>query len=152
MGRDEQWFMLVNISRSHILSDTLQSMMMMQCKRWLILCTVASGHLGSGGFIQRLRAEGRGSNMHDTAQLRWFNNSSYTVPTDWCVPHAWRIVPAVFEPGLSGRRGVKGAQECFCRGATDRTVNADIWIGSSSIIFSTFLFDYSKRKIIFRKF
>lgn len=100
--------MLVNIARSHILSDTLRSMMMMQCKRWLILCTVASGHLGSGRFIQCLRAEGRGSNMHDTAQLRWLNNSSYTVRTDWYVPHVWRTVPAVFAPGLSSRGGRMG--------------------------------------------
>lgn len=34
------------------------------------VCAVAAGHLGSGGFMQCLRAEGRGSNMHDTAKLR----------------------------------------------------------------------------------
>lgn len=70
--------MCVNISGSYTLSDTLQSMMMMQCKLWAILCTVASGHLGSGGFILSLRAEGRGSNMHDTAKLRRLNESSHT--------------------------------------------------------------------------
>lgn len=77
---------LWNFSRSYILSDTLRSVMKMQCKQWLILCTVASGHLGSGGFMQCWRPEGRGSNMHDTP-LRWLNNSRSTVQIDWYVSH-----------------------------------------------------------------
>lgn len=98
IGEGKQWFMLVNMIRSYmwiVCGDTLQSMMIMHCKFWLIL---------SPSVLERIYMELEG--RKEWIKYAWYCKIKMT---QWLELHYTNREQTQQQPRLSSV-GFKGAQ------------------------------------------